>query len=121
MTIDPFVTYFSRNGSQHDLKFRYFYTKNNNNTDQGSISNYYYSEYQYRKPFNFGMNLVAGALASYTSVNAELYGDHSGDNWALYAQLDKTFGKLIAVAGVRYEAFHIDTAWEIQIRYFEPD
>lgn len=110
MTIDPFVTYFSKNGSQHDLKFRYFYTKNNNNTDQGSISNYYYGEYQYRKPFNFGMNLVAGALASYTSVNAELYGDHSGDNWALYAQLDKTFGKLIAVAGVRYEAFHIDTA-----------
>ncbi|MBK9733320.1 MAG: TonB-dependent receptor [Chitinophagaceae bacterium] len=110
MTIDPFVTYFSKKGDQHDLKFRYFYTKNNNNTDQGSISNYYYGEYQYHKHFTFDMNLVAGTSASYSGVNAELYGDHSATNTALFAQLDKTFGKLIVVAGVRFETFRVDTA-----------
>lgn len=110
MTVDPFLTYFSKNGDQHDLKMRYFYTKNNNNTDQGSVSNYYYGEYQYRKHFSFQMNLVAGVAASYSGVNAELYGDHSANNFALFTQLDKTFGKLIAVAGVRYETFRVDTA-----------
>lgn len=110
MTIDPFLSYYSKHGSQHDLKFRYFYTKNNNNTDQGSISNYYYGEYQFRKAFSFGMNLVAGASVNFTDVNAELYGNHSGNNWALFTQFDKTFGKLIMVAGVRYEAYQLDTA-----------
>lgn len=109
MTIDPFLTYFSKKGDQHDLKFRYFYTKNNNNTDQGSISNYYYGEYQYHKHFSFDLNLVAGASTSYSAVNAELYGDHSAGNSALFAQLDKTFGKLIVLAGLRYETFSVDT------------
>lgn len=110
MTVDPFITYFSKNGDHHDLKMRYFYTKNNNNTDQGSISNYYYGEYQYQKKFSFGMNWVIGASASYSDVNAELYGDHSANNLAVFTQLDKTFGKLTAVGGVRYETFRVDTA-----------
>lgn len=110
MTIDPFVTYFSKNGDQHDLKARYFYTKNNNNTDQGSVSDYWYGEYQYHKHFSFDLNLVAGASASYSDVKAELYGNHSANNLAAFAQFDKTFGKLIAVGGLRFETFRVDTA-----------
>jgi iron complex outermembrane receptor protein len=109
-TVDPFVTYFSRKGDQHDLKLRYFYTRNNNNTNQGSTSSFYYGEYQFRKRFFSNMNWVIGVAASYSDVDAELYGDHFANNLAGYTQLDKTFGKLIVVAGVRYETFRVDTA-----------
>ena len=110
MTVDPFVTWFTHNGAHHDLHFRYFYTKNNNDTHQSSTSNYYYGEYQFQKKFIFDMNWVIGASGSYSDVNAQLYGDHFANNLAAYTQLDKTFGNLTAVAGVRFETFRVDTA-----------
>jgi iron complex outermembrane receptor protein len=110
MTIDPFITYFSPNGDHHDLKLRYFYTENNNNTNQGSISKYYYGEYQYQKKLPFDVNWVTGASGSYSDVASELYSDHFASNLAAFTQIDKTFGQLIVVAGIRYEIFTVDTA-----------
>ncbi|MBA2407230.1 MAG: TonB-dependent receptor [Chitinophagales bacterium] len=110
MTLDPFITYFSPNGDHHDLKLRYFYTENDNNTDQGSVSKYYYGEYQVQKKFAFEMNWILGASASYSDVASELYSNHFASNVAAFMQLDKTFGKLVIVAGVRYEIFRVDTA-----------
>ncbi|MCY7411352.1 MAG: TonB-dependent receptor [Chitinophagales bacterium] len=108
--VDPFVNYFSKHGDHHSLKLRYFYTRNNNNTNQGSIAKLYYGEYQYQKQFHFGMNLIAGISANYSDVNAELYSDHRANNLAAFTQADKKFGKLSVVAGVRYETFSVDTA-----------
>lgn len=115
--VDPFINYFSKNGDEQSLKLRYFFTRNNNNTNQGSNAKLYYGEYRYRKRFSKGilgakgdMNWVAGVTASYSDVSAQLYGIHHADNLAAFTQLDKKFGKLILVAGLRFETFKVDTA-----------
>ncbi|HYV93949.1 MAG TPA: TonB-dependent receptor [Chitinophagales bacterium] len=108
--VDPFINYFSKNGDEHSLKMRYFYTRNNNNSNKSSTAKLYYGEYQYRKQFKFDLSWIAGITASYSDVVAVLYNNHHADNLAAFTQFDKRFGKLTVVAGVRYETFTVDTA-----------
>lgn len=108
--LDPFAHYFTKNGDHHSLKLRYFYTNNNNNTNQSSASALYYGEYQFQKKFNFELNWISGLMGSYSDVKADLYGDHWASNMAAYTQLDKKFGKLSLIAGVRFETFNVDTS-----------
>ncbi|MEO5675694.1 MAG: TonB-dependent receptor [Chitinophagales bacterium] len=108
--IDPFVNYFTRNGDAHTFKMRYFYTRNNNNTGQGSSAAFYFGEYQYRKELSFNLNLIAGIMASYSDVTSELYSNHFANNFAGFIELDQKLGKLTIVAGLRYETFRVDTA-----------
>ena len=56
------------------------------------------------------MNLTAGIVGSYSDVVSQLYGNHHGDNEAAFLQLDKQFGKLNLVGGLRYEIFSVDTS-----------
>ncbi|MBA3647821.1 MAG: TonB-dependent receptor [Chitinophagales bacterium] len=107
--LDPFVTFFSPNGGHHDLRLRYFYTKNNNNTSQGAVSNWYYSQYLYQKIIFHDISFTAGAVGSYSVVTAELYGNHLASNFAIFTQVDKKIGRLNAVAGLRYETFKVDS------------
>jgi iron complex outermembrane receptor protein len=108
--LDPFAHYFAPNGDHHSLKLRLFYTNNNNNTDQSSAATLYYGEYQFQKKFNFELNWITGLMGSYSDVTADLYGDHWASNIAAYTQLDKKFGKLSVIAGVRFETFNVDTS-----------
>jgi len=47
-------------------------------------------------------------MGSYSNVKSQLYEDQHATNLAAYTQLDKKFGKLSVVAGVRFESFTVD-------------
>jgi iron complex outermembrane receptor protein len=107
--IDPYISYISKNGNEHQLKTRFFRTDNKNNTNQGASSDYYFSEYQFQKRFNNKLTLSSGAMSSYTLVKSQLYGDHNSTNIAGYIQGDKKWNKFNITAGMRMEYFKIDS------------
>ena len=107
--IDPYISYISKNGNEHQLKTRFFRTDNKNNTNQGASSDYYFSEYQFQKRFDNKLTLTSGAMSSYTLVKSQLYGDHNSTNIAGYIQGDKKWNKFNITAGMRMEYFKIDS------------
>ncbi len=106
LNVDPYITYFDKNGNSHKLKGRYFFTNNENNNNQGNASQLLYSEYQFLKKWKHDIVTTAGAVYTGNSVNAELYGDttYSTRNMAVYAQIEKKFfDRLNVSAGFRFE------------------
>lgn len=109
--LDPYAVWYAPNGDRYSLHTRYFNSTNTNNTDQGSIANFYYAEFQFEKKFRKNFTLVAGAVADYSVVRAmDLYGDHTGHNVAGYVQAEKKIQRLTLVAGVRAENYKVDTS-----------
>ncbi len=107
-SVDPFLTYTTRGGSSHKLRTRWFNTTNKNNTDQNSIGNLYYTEYQYQKRFKETFTLTAGLVNIVSVVNSELYGDHNGYQRAGYLQGDLKWKRFTASAGARVEQNKVD-------------
>ncbi|MFI5171621.1 MAG: TonB-dependent receptor domain-containing protein [Chitinophagales bacterium] len=113
ITIDPYFNYYDKKGNRHKILTRYYGNHNSTlTTDQSNFNDLFYGEYQYQKHFDkINMVLTGGALASYTNVSAEIYGDslfHSS-NEAAYLQFDKKFfKKLNTSGGVRYEFNQIE-------------
>lgn len=108
--IDPFVSYSTPTG-KHSLRTRFFRSDNKNDTEQSSRADLYYSEYQYQKRFKHDFTVTAGAVGTYSTINADsLYGQHDGHNLGVYAQLDKKIKKFTFSLGMRGEYFKVDTA-----------
>ncbi|MCC6463516.1 MAG: TonB-dependent receptor [Saprospiraceae bacterium] len=106
-TVDPSVQYFDRGGNRHKFLGRYFYVHNNNSGNQSNDSRMLYGEYQYQRPMdNIGLVATAGVVATYSTIDAELYNNanYSAQNYAGSIQLDyKAFDRLNLSGGVRYE------------------
>ncbi|MCB0525143.1 MAG: TonB-dependent receptor [Saprospiraceae bacterium] len=105
--IDPTLQYFDKNGNRHKILSRYFYIHNNNSGNQSNDSRLYYGEYQFQRQFEkIGLVMTAGAVGTYNTVDAEVYGNaqFTSRNLAGYLQLDyKVFDRLNLSAGARYE------------------
>ncbi|MBK9636469.1 MAG: TonB-dependent receptor [Bacteroidetes bacterium] len=102
VTIDPYIIY-NPGKWIHKLRMRYFFTKNENNTQQGATSNLYYAEYLVQRRIKDNINISVGASASETEVKGDLYDKQSGQNMAIYSQADGNFGKLNISVGGRIE------------------
>lgn len=110
--IDPYITYFFKNGGKISLRTRYFLTDNANSTGQGARAELYYGELQYQKRFKNNLNITGGFVIMEQMVLGDsVYGRHTGMNYAGYLQLDKKFGKLTTSLGVRGEYYKVDTAF----------
>jgi iron complex outermembrane receptor protein len=114
ITIDPFFNFQDDKGNKHKILARWYKVDNDNGNNQGNFSNFFYGEYQYQKRWDkANMTLTTGAVASYVSVEAPLYGTVgsdklSGRNYALFLQLDKKFfDKLNVSVGGRLEHYQI--------------
>ncbi|TVR82513.1 MAG: TonB-dependent receptor [Chitinophagaceae bacterium] len=116
--IDPHVSYIDGRNNQYNLRLRYFNATNRNDTEQGSVPNLYYGEFQYQRRFEeIGLNFVTGLSGYYSTVTSptgdpteSLIGEHEGYNVSIYAQADKKFFDLLTFSfGARYEYFKIDT------------
>ena len=107
--IDPYFNFVKENGVKHQLKTRFFKTDNQNNTNQSSIADYYFGEYQFQKRFDQKLTITSGGMSSYTKVESQLYGDHNTTNIAGYFQADKKWNKFNLTAGMRMEYFKIDS------------
>ncbi|MGB1207098.1 MAG: TonB-dependent receptor [Chitinophagales bacterium] len=123
-TIDPFMEYFNAgSGVRHKILGRYFKSDNYTDTDQSTLSDLYYGEYQFQKRFeDIDFTITAGVSSTYGTVDAELYRDSTGNtifsstNAAAYLQLDKKFfNKLNVSLGSRYE-YNILTGSEAESR-----
>lgn len=109
--IDPFATYYTGKGGKHSLRTRFFRSNNKNDKEQGSLADLYYGEYQYQKTFAKQLTLTTGAVSTYSTITADsLYGHHTGNNYAVYVQLDKKIKKFTFSLGLRGEYFKVDTA-----------
>ncbi len=106
-TIDPFVEYFSASGLKLKLLGRYFKSDNYNDTNQSTLSDLYYGEFQAQKRWeDLALTVTTGVATIYGTVDAELYAGNtfSTNNVAGYLQLDKKFfDKLNVSLGTRYE------------------
>lgn len=116
INIDPFFTYVKEDGSKHSVRTRWFRNiQDIPEKKQSSVADLYYGEYQYQKPFHRTQGLLknttltTGIIGIYQRIVGELYGDHNGNNYAAYAQVEKKINKLWLSFGVRYEANRIDS------------
>ena len=117
MNLDPFINYYTKNHGKISLRTRYFGIKNfaPDDTSRNSNSNIYYAEFQYTNTFAKRWTLTAGLVESYSTVSSNLFGNHFGNNTALYAQLDVKFGRLKISGGFRGEYFLLDTVQTVSL------
>ncbi len=122
-TVDPFIEYYTPNGSSHTLRTRWMKLDNDNDNGQGNFSDVYYGQYQYQQNYDHlgisNLKTTLGAMAQRTQSASELYsglntdGKNEASNYAAYFQVDKKFFQRLNVsAGVRYEYFEINKANE---------
>ena len=117
--IDPFIRYHSSNGAEHSLKTRHFHVGNNymEAVDKNSRSDLLFGEYTYHRRFLDKVDLTMGLSGTYTRIFAELYGDHSSFNQAVYAQMDaRLISNLGLSAGMRFERYELDR----EVEYSRP-
>jgi len=108
--VDPFITYSSKGGSTHKIRTRFFRSNNENSTNQESIADLYYGEYQYQKKFSRILTLSGGLVATSSKIKSGLYHDHTGSSYAGYLQADaRVFNRLIISAGGRIEQNKVDS------------
>ncbi len=108
--IDPYIKYIDKNNNKHSLKTRMYYAYNGNinNPSQSNGAVIYFTDYQFQKNFGTAITLTSGISNIYNVVTSELFGDHTSNNLAAYAQYEHHIGKLDISAGVRLEHFQMD-------------
>jgi len=106
LTVDPFIEYFTKNGWRFKGLGRYFKNDNKNDTNQSTLSDFYYGELQTQKRIEDAkFSATLGLVGSLSKADAELYsGTYDATNLAAYIQLDKEFWNNLNVSiGARYE------------------
>jgi outer membrane receptor protein involved in Fe transport len=108
--IDPYVRYIDKKNNKHNFKNRMYFAANDNLTNpaQSNAAVINFTEYQFQKQFANDITLTAGVSNTYNVVFSELFGDHTSNNAAAYAQYEQKFGKLDVSAGLRLEYFEMD-------------
>jgi iron complex outermembrane receptor protein len=105
--IDPFISFYTKNGDHHKFNSRYFSIDNNSTTGTENFSDLYYGSYQFQKKVEpLDLVITAGVVAARTNVTAPLYSDTSYalTNNAAYLQIEKKlFDRVNLSAGIRYE------------------
>lgn len=105
--VDPYVIWYDSHNNKHSLQTRYYNTTNRSNSNFSATGNVMYADYKFERSFGKEKDwiLTAGLTGNWGIINADLYGDHHSQNYSLYGQLEKTFGRLRLTAGVRGEYY----------------
>lgn len=106
--IDPWLTYFDRGGNQHSLKLRYNYNGNFYSASNRAHIQLLTGEYQFQRKFKRDYHFTAGIYDAHALVNDNDLADHQANLLALFSQLDKSWNRLNASIGVRWETFRLD-------------
>ena len=117
--LDPYVKYYKKNGASHALRNRYFYSNNQADNNQSTMSHFVYNEYQYSQKLAklHDLILTAGVANIYVYCNGHIFsGDTTGnatkklsDNFSAYMQLEqKILKRLTYLVGGRWEFYDID-------------
>ena len=117
--VDPYVVYHGNNGARHSLKTRFFHIKNDfpEAVDKNNRSNLIFGEYQYYRKIGDRFDLTGGLSATWSGTVAQLYGNHSSFNNAVFAQLNaKPARNLNLSLGIRAERYRLDQ----EVEYSHP-
>ena len=108
--LDPYIKFTDKNNNKHSLKTRMYFAENINlnNLSQSNGAVIYFSDYQFQKQYSNDFTLTTGISNIYNVVKSNLFGDHTSNNIAVYAQFEKKIGELDITAGVRAEYFEMD-------------
>jgi outer membrane receptor protein involved in Fe transport len=110
IAIDPFVSFGNNGPLNHDLRLRIqsssnmFPERSRNNSDARSV----YGEYQSHYTISDHFGLIAGISMNYSSILSTFFGDHTGFNFAGFAQGESSLGRVKMVAGIRLEHNSLD-------------
>ena len=121
INIDPYLKWYDKYNNKHSIQTRYYLTDNRSQNGQSAMASMYYADYKFERDFQNEFVLTAGLTGIFNQVDSDLYGDHDSRNYALYAQLEKSFGKLNLVGGVRGEYFQQNELIPDSRMYFSPD
>ncbi len=111
LSLDPYLIFVSRKNNKHSFRSRYYQAVNTNNTNQESVSDVWYGEYQYQLHLKKDLHITSGVTGTYAEVHSDsLYGNHVSRNVGVFSQLDKKYKRLNISLGVRGEYFKVDTA-----------
>jgi outer membrane cobalamin receptor len=109
--IDPYIVFNTINGSQHSLKTRYFHVNNYfpDAQDKNNRSELIFGEYKYHRKFGQKYDWTSGLSSTWSSIYANLFGNHSSFNSAIFTQFDgKPLKKLSLSLGIRFERYTLD-------------
>ncbi|MBA3284225.1 MAG: TonB-dependent receptor, partial [Nitrosopumilus sp.] len=106
ISLDPHMSYIGEKGS-HRLKSRYFFTGNNNDTQQQSFAKSYLAEYVYQRNLEY-LILTGGVSGILSNIEGDLYDTHKSLNGALFLQADFTLDRFKFSIGGRSELNKID-------------
>jgi outer membrane cobalamin receptor len=108
INVDPYVKYLDKKGNTHNLRTRIYWIDNValTNTDQSNGSTTYFADYQFQNKNKYNGVLTTGISNSYVQVRANLFGQNTSINPAVYLQYEQTlWKKLTLVGGLRAEYF----------------
>jgi outer membrane receptor for ferrienterochelin and colicins len=118
LSIDPYITWY-KGKFTHTLNTRYLNINNqvdngDTATNQSNSSNLVYAEYQTKFSLIPSKFYTTGGIVAINTVSeSPLYsGNQTATNYAAYLQADKTWNRLTASAGARYELFELNTRKE---------
>jgi iron complex outermembrane receptor protein len=109
--VDPFIVFDTRNGSQHSIKTRFFHVNNSfpDVPDKNNRSELIFGEYKFHRKFGQKYDLTSGISGTWASIYANLFGNHSSFNSAIFAQFDgNPFTRLNFSVGLRFERYTLD-------------
>jgi outer membrane cobalamin receptor len=101
-SIDPGISY-TRKKMSHKLRGRYFLSDNENNTNQGSKAETYYTEYIFRYDYSDALKTTAGVTSTFSNVKGDLYGKQKSETYGAFVQFDGQKGIFNWSAGYRVE------------------
>lgn len=105
INIDPYVKWYDKHDNKHSVQSRWYLTDNRSLDGQSAAASMYYTDYKFERKFKNDFILTTGATGIFNVVRSELFGDHDSRNYSIYGQLEKSFGKLDIIGGVRGEYF----------------
>lgn len=105
--IDPKLTYYANDRTQHKLLGRYHFVNNQTNANRSNQSKLGYLEYQFTKKLpTLNATIHSGLVNMASTIQAELYGDQGFTTYnnAAYVQWDQElWNRLTYNIGLRYE------------------
>jgi iron complex outermembrane receptor protein len=121
INIDPYLKWYDKYNNKHSIQTRYYLTDNRAQNGQSAAAAMYYADYKFERNFRKDFILTTGLTGVFNAVDSELYGDHDSRNYALYAQIEKSIGKLNLIGGVRGEYFQQNELSPDSRTYFSSD
>jgi outer membrane cobalamin receptor len=111
LNINPYITYFGKNGTRYSLRTAYYFVESNNTSgDSGRYHKLYIEPNVVRKFKKADVDLVAGLRYSYRKSESHSFGNKYAHYGAAYGQIEKRFDKRFTIrVGLSLEFNKLDT------------